>query len=481
MADDLTSNTPPSTGSPPPHPPKSTTAGLTTPPTLDSWPPNETDPIPQSSSTPPPTLLEQAAVDAYNQAFEGQGTPAEKIRDQDTAQVAQDVPDNDCVICPACAWQFRAIPVNVQRRLADLSANETEAAFKLGGICADLNKELASIKESVREIVAERDLLRQAANTRDAQNAGLADLLEARDAEITHLRRRIDTLVGSEQGWVQQIDVLQKTNAAYVENDALQTRTRREAERKYDRLRQQTFADQEEIECLRVAVTDALIKYARANERVILLERQINHPHALPRPVHHDEQGPIYKDDLDEDALRDGFLRRKRPPTGRPIPLGGQNSGTSRSWMDERDPHQAFARAAREQPKKHPIREEFDRRKLADAFNHLDPPRDSGKPPMDADNIVGGPNEPELAKERLADFAAFEQRAAEILNTPEKPALDGFGEPVGRNQPIEDGVAGASGEAGPHVSIPEDPDSPATTYGVSDETMNKPAGDTDER
>ena len=31
--------------------------------------------------------------------------------------VSQTVPDNDCVICPGCAHQFRAIPVNVQAQL----------------------------------------------------------------------------------------------------------------------------------------------------------------------------------------------------------------------------------------------------------------------------------------------------------------------------------------------------------------------------
>ena len=30
-----------------------------------------------------------------------------------------DTPDNDLVICPNCVHQFRAIPVNVQRELAE--------------------------------------------------------------------------------------------------------------------------------------------------------------------------------------------------------------------------------------------------------------------------------------------------------------------------------------------------------------------------
>jgi len=35
----------------------------------------------------------------------------------DAKPVSQTVPDNDCVICPGCAHQFRAIPVNVQAQL----------------------------------------------------------------------------------------------------------------------------------------------------------------------------------------------------------------------------------------------------------------------------------------------------------------------------------------------------------------------------
>lgn len=48
----------------------------------------------------------------------------------------------------------------------------------------------------------------------------------------------------------------------------------------------------------------------------------------------------------------------------------------------------------------------------------LDRMTDPGKPPMDANNIVGGPNEPQLAKERAADRDEAERRAAEILNDP---------------------------------------------------------------
>lgn len=389
MADDLTSNTPPSDGSPPPHPPKSTRHGLTTPPPIDH--PTEEGPNPEN-----------------------------QVRDQDTAQVAQDVPDNDCVICPACAWQFRAIPVNVQRQLADAQQYEARAAHDLGRITGEITSELASIKASVNEIVAERDLLRQAAHTRDAQNAGLADLLAARETEITNLRK--------------QTDALQKTNAAYVENDNLQTRSRREAENRLDRLRQRALADQEEIECLRVAVTDALINYARANERVRELERQINHPHAVPRPVHYDESGPIYKDDLDEDALRDGFLRRKRPPTGRiHIPPRPLDRDTPPGWMDPaKPPHQ---------PKKHPIREEFDRRKLQDALNTLEP---GGQPSVSLDEM----------------------------------RRDGF---TGESA---DASANASGEAGPFVTGVIDVSEVADDMliaGESDETTNKPAGDIDGR
>ena len=63
--------------------------------------------------------------------FEGQRRYAAGIEDVDAAAaalreyagmlnaepVSQTVPDNDCVICPGCAHQFRAIPVNVQAQL----------------------------------------------------------------------------------------------------------------------------------------------------------------------------------------------------------------------------------------------------------------------------------------------------------------------------------------------------------------------------
>ena len=38
---------------------------------------------------------------------------------RDMSRMGPDTPDNDMVICPNCTSQFRAIPVNVQRELAE--------------------------------------------------------------------------------------------------------------------------------------------------------------------------------------------------------------------------------------------------------------------------------------------------------------------------------------------------------------------------
>ena len=44
------------------------------------------------------------------------------------------VPDDDMVICPGCVHQFRAIPVNVQARIAALEAERDALRQKLDGI-----------------------------------------------------------------------------------------------------------------------------------------------------------------------------------------------------------------------------------------------------------------------------------------------------------------------------------------------------------
>jgi len=43
-----------------------------------------------------------------------------------------DTPDNDLVICPNCVHQFRAIPVNVQRELAEAKADKERLDFLQG-------------------------------------------------------------------------------------------------------------------------------------------------------------------------------------------------------------------------------------------------------------------------------------------------------------------------------------------------------------
>ena len=45
-----------------------------------------------------------------------------------------DTPDNDLVICPNCVHQFRAIPVNVQRELAE-AQKEIEAMRQVIDAC----------------------------------------------------------------------------------------------------------------------------------------------------------------------------------------------------------------------------------------------------------------------------------------------------------------------------------------------------------
>jgi hypothetical protein len=70
-----------------------------------------------------------------------------------TQEPSQTVPDNDCVICPKCCHQFRAIPVNVQKQLAQPEQEpvawryqDTHGHYRYRGYVAGFDKEYAILK-----------------------------------------------------------------------------------------------------------------------------------------------------------------------------------------------------------------------------------------------------------------------------------------------------------------------------------------------
>lgn len=60
------------------------------------------------------------------------------------------LPNNDEVICPNCVHQFRAIPVNVQARIAELEAERDEW-------CAEARLLAGKLMERDAECIAERE------------------------------------------------------------------------------------------------------------------------------------------------------------------------------------------------------------------------------------------------------------------------------------------------------------------------------------
>lgn len=69
--------------------------------------------------------------------------------EQKPQRIGPDVPDNDMVICPACTSQFVAIPVNVQKQLAECSALPAEAAHRISEAhdrAVELLRELVDIE-----------------------------------------------------------------------------------------------------------------------------------------------------------------------------------------------------------------------------------------------------------------------------------------------------------------------------------------------
>jgi chromosome segregation ATPase len=80
-----------------------------------------------------------------------QGSPVDKMPD------SQDrVPDDDMVICPGCVHQFRAVPVNVQARIAALEA-EVARLTELDSYNTDI---IARFEAKLTAAEAERDALR---------------------------------------------------------------------------------------------------------------------------------------------------------------------------------------------------------------------------------------------------------------------------------------------------------------------------------
>lgn len=82
------------------------------------------------------------------------------------------VPDDDMVICPGCVHQFRAIPVNVQAELRELSQRASEA--EAGRVIAE---------ELICKVCGERDALREANLTQHSMVKTLQSAVGAARAE----------------------------------------------------------------------------------------------------------------------------------------------------------------------------------------------------------------------------------------------------------------------------------------------------------
>jgi hypothetical protein len=62
-----------------------------------------------------------------------QGSPVDK-----STKLQGRVPDDDMVICPGCVHQFRAVPVNVQARIADLERERDALAAQVLAMATEL-------------------------------------------------------------------------------------------------------------------------------------------------------------------------------------------------------------------------------------------------------------------------------------------------------------------------------------------------------
>jgi hypothetical protein len=261
-------------------------------------------------------------------------------------------------------------------------------------------------------------------------------------------------------------------------------------------------------------------------------------------PLAHDRYGPLFKDDLDADDLRDGRLSRSpasvarmrtqpaRRTDGRPLTehqrteldqqqltdnnqstTGVAEAGVSDDLTsntpqvadltpppsDAARPGHPLNRGHRVDHPSHEadrnMRENSNRQPIHQTppagtppYNqetHLYDPNNQGqgtpagknqvsgsKPPMDVNNIVGGPNEPALRAERRVHQDKFEQQVANILNQGFKPdptaagnIPDSVNTPRARLTPDASGqLATPSNQASPSA----DPDAPVHPKTVSD-------------
>lgn len=403
----------------------------------------------------------------------------------------------------------------------------------------------SQLQERIEELESQVKALQSANEALGAANTGLAlnyqqakeyadKLAKQLPDEMQDCTIRFKECPSCQRGWLQPdnwvdhgcphcardalqttIDVLARANADLTKHrdelvENAQQHERRMATALHDRL-----AARDELSSVRQAYSSLLRQHERLREAY-----GVTNTLTPGEPVAADEHGPIYKDDLCPDALRDGFLKRsaasKARRTAKPPKQEGDigitftevNECTRKNCPTEQ-PHRHFtkeddldhiiaARRARmmatiadADSDAFPTKENPNHVKADLDHQHgaLDQLRDSARmvPPqhtinndscladvafpevMDANNIVGGPNEPALAAERRQ---VFEQAASDVLNRvfPGEQVSDiGFrvGDPVINEQGQTVGVIMGG-------TLTED--APA-----SDETSNTPDKGTEQR
>lgn len=228
------------------------------------------------------------------------------------------------------------------------------------------------------------------------------------------------------------IDVLARANADLTKHrdELVENATqheRRMAQALHDRL-----VARDELSSVRQAYSSLLRQHERLREAY-----GVTNNITPQEPVAADTLGPIYKDDLCPDALRDGFLKRsaasKARRTAKPPKQEG-DTGIAFTEVNEcvrpdcptTAPHRHLTK---EDDLDHIIAQRRARMMatIADADSDAFPTKENPNhvkadscladvafpEVMDANNIVGGPNEAQLAAERRE---VFEQAAAEVLN-----------------------------------------------------------------
>ena len=95
-------------------------------------------------------------------------------------------PNNDHVICPHCAHQFRAIPVNVQTRIAKLEA-EVKATHTIYEQARQHTIENVELKQEVARL---SDHIRAIAAYHDGLKYSLLDGVRSLAWELHHTERR---------------------------------------------------------------------------------------------------------------------------------------------------------------------------------------------------------------------------------------------------------------------------------------------------